>query len=265
MVESEPGDPEGGSFDRQHPFPLESPRMNREYHRWYSPSTGREMEHLVFGHAGARVLVFPTSHGRFFEWEDREMVQAIAEPIERGWFQLFCVDSYNMESWYGRHLHPADRAARHQGFDHYLEHELVPFTRFRNDDPFLIATGASFGAYQAVNFGLRHPELVGRVLALHGIYDITRFTEGFSNDDVYFNNPCANLMHEHDPGRLSAIRAMDIILVTSQDDAGVGNNHYFSGLLWSKGIWHALRVWDGWTHDWPWWRRMVPMYIGGHD
>ena len=26
--------------------------MNREYHRWYSPSLGRDMEMLIFGHAG---------------------------------------------------------------------------------------------------------------------------------------------------------------------------------------------------------------------
>ncbi len=35
--------------------------MNREYLRWFSPSLQRDMEMLVFGHAGARVLVFPTS------------------------------------------------------------------------------------------------------------------------------------------------------------------------------------------------------------
>ncbi|MGD8805869.1 MAG: esterase, partial [Chloroflexota bacterium] len=27
--------------------------MKREYHRWYSPSLGRDMELLIFGHAGA--------------------------------------------------------------------------------------------------------------------------------------------------------------------------------------------------------------------
>jgi len=40
--------------------------MHRAYHRWHSPSLGRDMELLVYGHAGARVLVFPTSQGRFF-------------------------------------------------------------------------------------------------------------------------------------------------------------------------------------------------------
>ena len=35
--------------------------MNREFHRWYSPSLGRDMDLLVFGHAGARAIVYPTS------------------------------------------------------------------------------------------------------------------------------------------------------------------------------------------------------------
>ncbi len=48
--------------------------MNREFHRWHSPSLDRTMELLVFGHGGARVLVFPTSRGRFYEFEDRGMV-----------------------------------------------------------------------------------------------------------------------------------------------------------------------------------------------
>src|SRR5262245_25520952 len=79
--------------------------MNREYHRWHSPSLGREMELLVFGHAGARVLVFPTSLGRFYQWEDFGMVSTLAEQLEQGWIQLYCVDSVDSESWYAKHVH----------------------------------------------------------------------------------------------------------------------------------------------------------------
>ena len=55
--------------------------MKREYHRWYSPSLGRDMELLLFGHAGARVLIFPTSQGRYYEWEDLGMVLALGEHL----------------------------------------------------------------------------------------------------------------------------------------------------------------------------------------
>jgi len=76
--------------------------MNREYHAWHSPSLNRNMELLVFGHGGSRVLVFPTSMGRYYEWEDRGMMGALGEHIERGWIQLYCVDSVDEESWYAR-------------------------------------------------------------------------------------------------------------------------------------------------------------------
>ena len=48
--------------------------MVRDHHKWFSRSLNRDMELLAFGHAGTPVLVFPTSMGAFFEYEDRGMV-----------------------------------------------------------------------------------------------------------------------------------------------------------------------------------------------
>ena len=52
--------------------------MNREYHKAYSQELHRDMEALVFGHAGTPLLVFPTSMGKFFEYEDRGMIGVLA-------------------------------------------------------------------------------------------------------------------------------------------------------------------------------------------
>lgn len=239
--------------------------MRRDYHRWFSPSLHRNMELLVFGHAGARVLVFPTSLGSFFEWEDRSMIATLREHIDRGWLQLFCVDSVDAESWYARQKHPGDRAWRHEQYDRYLAHEVLPFTSHCNPNPFLITVGASFGAYHAANFAFRHPEKVGRVLALSGVFEITRFTDGYHNDTIYFHNPVAYLPNENDPWRLALLRRMDIIHAIGRDDPHRSQADAFSGLLWGKGIGNALRLWDGWSHDWPYWRKMILHYIGGHD
>jgi esterase/lipase superfamily enzyme len=65
--------------------------MNREYHRWYTPRLGRDMELLVFGHGGAKVLVFPTRDGRFHEYEDLRLVEALRPKIDAGQLQLWCV------------------------------------------------------------------------------------------------------------------------------------------------------------------------------
>jgi len=222
------------------------------------------MELLVFGHAGARVLVFPTSRGKFYEWEDRGMMNALGEHLEKGWIQMFCVDSVDAESWYA-HTHPAKRAWRHVQYDRYLHDEVLPLSINLNPNPFLITTGASFGAYHAVNFALRHPDKVDRTIGMSGLYDLKRFADGYVDDNVYFNSPCDFIKNESDPARLAALRHIDIILATGHDDSFYSNNEYFSGLLWSKDIGHALRIWDGWAHDWPWWTQMILLYIGGHD
>jgi esterase/lipase superfamily enzyme len=239
--------------------------LKREYHRWHSPALGRDMELLVFGHAGARGLVFPTSMGRFYDWEDRGMIQTLADHLELGHLQLVCVDSVDGESWYARGRHPAERGRRHNQYDAYLLDEVLPFSAQLNPDPFLIVTGASFGAYHAVNFALRHPEAAGRVIGLSGLYDIGDWADGYSGDEIYHNNPCAYIAHENDPARLEALRRLDIILAIGQDDRNRPNNEQFSSVLWAKGIWHALRIWDGWAHDWPYWHKMIRLYIGGHD
>jgi esterase/lipase superfamily enzyme len=239
--------------------------MHREYHRWHSPSLGRTMELLIFGHAGARVLVFPTSQGRFYEWQDRGMMDAMREHINNGWLQFYCLDSVDAESWYARWKHPHDRAVRQTEYERYILNEVLPLSEHKNRNPFLITTGSSFGAYQALNIALRHPHRFGRVLGMSGMYDIKEITGGYTDSEVYSHDPSSFVMNEHDHWRLEAMRRLDIILVTGRDDSFVENNRWMSKVLWEKGIGNALRLWDGWAHDWPWWHQMIRRYIGGHD
>jgi esterase/lipase superfamily enzyme len=223
------------------------------------------MELLVFGHAGARGLVFPTSKGKFYEWEDRGMIRLLEEALVRGWLQLYCVDSVDAESWYCYWAHPSGRALRHVQYDHYLRNEVLPFSEKKNDNPFLMTLGASFGAYHAMNFGLRYPDRVSRILAMSGIYDIRRFTTGYYDDNVYFNNPADYIPNEHNHERLALLQRQDIIMATGRQDALMPSARDLSAKLWAKGIGNALRDWDGWSHDWQFWEKMVSLYINGHD
>jgi esterase/lipase superfamily enzyme len=223
------------------------------------------MEMLAFGHAGSRVLAFPPSRHPFHDWEDRGLVASLAPHLDAGRLQLFCVDQVDAESWYGWGRHPADRARRYAQYHQYLIDEVVPFTCRENPGSELIAAGPSFGAYHAANFAFRHPHLVRRLLGMSGIYDIKRFADGYYDENVYFSNPVDYLANEHDPARLGALRKLEVILAVGRDDPLLGHNQRLSRLLWEKQVWHALRVWDGFAHDWPVWAHMLPLYIGGHD
>ena len=239
--------------------------MNRVYHNWYSPALHRNMELLVFGHGGAPVLVFPTSGGRFHEFEDFGMVGALAHQIQQGWIQLFCVDQVFGETYHSEHWDVNARLFRADQYEHYLLTEVLPLIRSINSTPYLIATGCSLGATEAVNFTLRNPRVLNRVVGLGGAYDMRQFYPAYT-DSLYFHNPVDFVPNLNDQWRIDRLRETDIILVTGSDDhLSVSTTRELSGKLWEKGIGNALRVWDGWFHDWPYWRQMINMYIGGHD
>ena len=240
--------------------------MHHEYRAWRSPALdGREMGLHVWGHSGAKMLVFPTSLGSHREWTDRRMQHVLRDHLERGWLQLFLLDHVHHESWYDKKRHPGARAWRHLQYHSYVKDEVMPLMHHMNRTPFVIAAGASFGAYHAVSFGLRFPHLVNRIIGMSGLYDISRQASGHTDGNVHAANPMAFIAAEQDHGRLEAMRRIDIILAIGRDDPSYRNNEEFSALLWGKGVGNALRVWDGHAHDWPYWEKMIRMYVGGHD
>jgi esterase/lipase superfamily enzyme len=242
--------------------------MNREYHKWFSPHLQREMELLVFGHAGARTLVFPTRDGRFFDYENWGLVHALQPQLENGYIQLFCVDSIDAESFYCFWCRPEDRMVRHLQYESYLLGEVLPFSARKNPSPFLIAHGCSLGAYHAVNIAFRHPERFGKVVALSGRYDLTTSVgsfrglfDGHYDQAIYDNTPSHFIPRMTDPGLLALFRRMEIVLVIGEEDAFLENNRRLSNALWDKGIGHAFHIWQGEAHKARDWRHMVSLYL----
>ena len=236
--------------------------MQREYHTWESPTLGRSMELLWFGHAGRPMIWFPTSYGRFYQNEDFGLIGAVADHIEAGALQVICVDSVDAESFYDEAKHPADRLRRHDEYDRYLALEVVPFLRQRAGSDARVGTlGASFGAYHAVNFGFRHPDLVDKVVGFSGKYDIHSFLDGYWDDTAYLHCPTAyvpNLSAE-DANRLSE---MDICIVTGETDHGVSGTTDMIRILDDRSIRHRGHVWGApYGHDWPWWHEQIRSYV----
>jgi esterase/lipase superfamily enzyme len=237
--------------------------MNREYHKWYSPRLHRDMELLVFGYAGTPTLVFPTSQGRFYEYEDRGMVGALWQKLEEGWIQLYCVDSVDSESWYNRGAHPYWRVQRHNVYQSYLLEEVFPLMRLKNHRRDVAVTGCSFGGYHAVNFALRYPDAVSYCYAMSGAYDTREFLDGYYDQDAYFNSPLDFLPNMSDPWYLDRYRRNWYLLATSDWDFCWNDNERLAGIMRWKGINHRLDVWHGnQKHDWPLWQAMAPQYLG---
>src|SRR6266851_6320140 len=228
--------------------------MNREYHKGYSSELHRDMEVLIFGHAGTPLLVFPTSMGKFFEYEDRDMIGVLAPRIDAGELQVFCPDAVDTESWYNKAVPPRMRVLRHLQYERYILHEMLPFLRWKNQAPRLAVTGCSFGGYHAINFSLKHPDVVTYCVSMSGAFDIHQFLDGYYDDNCYFNCPPDFLPNLDEP----ALYRMNIVLAAGEHDICRAENERLSGILAAKGIHHTLDIWgDGAGHDWPWWQSMV--------
>jgi len=233
--------------------------MQRDYVKEYSRSLGREMETLHFGHAGRPLLVFPTSMGRFYQWEDFGIVAALSDLIESGGIQLICVDSIDSESWYANGIPPADRVRRHLQYEAYVLDEVLP--RIPGS---AIACGASFGALHAVLLAARHPARVGGFIALSGAYDTARWLDGYSDGTTYFLNLLAFLPGLTDPAYLDPLRAMHPkVIATGEQDPNVADSVKVAQLFRDQGVDVGLEIWPGWAHDWPYWKDMMRRYLAG--
>ncbi|HEX3661009.1 MAG TPA: alpha/beta fold hydrolase [Acidobacteriaceae bacterium] len=236
--------------------------MNREYHKWHSSRLGRDMELLLFGHAGLPVVVFPSSQGRFYEFEDRGLIGAVAHKLDAGQIQLFCLDSVDAESWYNRGVPPRWRIARHMQYESYVLDEVLPLLRQRNGNPHLISLGCSFGGYHAVNIALRHPDRFTGFLSMSGAFDVSGFLHGYYDPDVYFHTPPHFLANLSDPWYYERYRRNTYILASGWDDHCLGQSQNLARIMGEKGIPHQLYIWDSWnSHDWPTWARMMNEYL----
>lgn len=242
--------------------------MNRAYHKWFSNELQRDMELLVFGHAGRAVLFFPTRMARFYDYENWGVVSGLRDRLNNGELQLFCVDSIDTESFYNKEIEPAARINRHLQYEAYIINEVIPFIYRENPTPNLLVAGCSMGAFHAVNIALRHPQLFTKLVAMSGRYDLSVQLEhyddlfdGFSNQAIFLNTPqkfMADLDNEH---TLNAIRQLEIILAIGETDPFYPGNQEFSNLLNEKHISHNLYVWDDNAHLPRYWRQMVKIYL----
>ncbi len=72
---------------------------------------------LVFGDWGYPIVVFPTSMGRYYEAKDFLLIESVRWFVENRRVKLYCIDGVDRHTWYGKHLHPAERVQNHIRYD----------------------------------------------------------------------------------------------------------------------------------------------------
>jgi len=244
--------------------------MKIEYFKEYSEILGRDMEFKVFGHGGKPCIAFPTQNGRFYDYEDRGIIESMSWYIEQGRIQVFCVDSMDVESFSAEYKDPKERIENQERYFNYIINELVnrvyEINNFNHNDSGILTFGVSLGAYHAVNCFLRRPDIFDGVLALSGVYRAEFWIKDYSSDLMFLNSPITSLSYmKHDHPYIELYKKSRIIICVGQ---GNWEEECLNDTRDLDFQFHRLNIpaWvDYWgydkPHDWPSWLEQVPFFL----
>lgn len=243
-----------------------------EYHRVAAPSLGGgEWEVVVHGHWGRPVLWFPSEGGSPHDFATHGMLEAVRGAIDEGRIKVFCVSSYDTESWSASWKPLSDRAKAHRAYEDWIIWQVLPFIRDKSGGRDDVATaGTSMGAFHAVLFALRHAHLFPRAVAMSGGYDPGRWRGwGYTDELVYLMNPM-QFLPQVGGGHLDFLRGrlfLTLVVGSGQWEDTTGANHsthVLADILRDKGIPHEFYEWGWeWPHDWSSWRAQAAVYLPG--
>ena len=101
--------------------------MKVEYYKEWSSVYQRDLEFKVFGHAGKPCIAFPSQDGRFFDYENRGIIDSMSWYIEQGKIQVFCVESMDQESFSATYKSGYDRIRAQEAYYEYIIKDIVYF------------------------------------------------------------------------------------------------------------------------------------------
>lgn len=240
--------------------------MERRETTWHSTDLGIEMPLVAYGHAGIPLLMFPTAAADYLEYERFLLIDAIAHHIEAGRIRAYAINSVNRYSLLNQEAPGQLKARLLSAYDSYVVNDVLPWIREDCADPDArpLTTGASLGAFLALNVTLKHPDLFSGCMAMSGSYEIRDYLRDYYDDDVYFNNPVDYMPRLDDAAILAHLRNdVKLILISGQGAyENPGRAVQMADILRIKGIPCQLELWGhDVDHDWPWWRKMLDYYL----
>lgn len=242
--------------------------MQRRHLKIFSPAIGRDMNILVFGHLGAPVIAFPTYGTPYHEYEDHGMMTTLAHLIDDGKIRVYCVESIDHESWLHTHLDPHWRAVRHHAFQDFMMNNVVPLVRqdCQDDEIRLAVMGCDLGAFHAINFALKFPDIFHYALGMSGLYDADALCHGTADSlDYYYNNPMAYIANLEEDELSHVQENTHITLVCGQgewDERSRDETARLATQLAEKEISYEYDLWGfDVTPDWYWWNKQADFHL----
>ncbi|KAA6335745.1 hypothetical protein EZS27_016045 [termite gut metagenome] len=245
--------------------------MQISYYNEYSYKLGRHMEYKVYGYKGKPVLVFPTSKGRFYQYEDFGMIDVLSGFINDGKIQLWTVDGIDWETFFSGSWDRIARIKRHEQYFNYINEEFIPSILQKSkannggQEQQLLLTGCSMGAYHSANFYFRYPWFVDTVIALSGVYSTNYFFGDYKSTEIYLNSPIDYLKGDQDSYYMDKFRKSKLIFCCGHgayEEPMLNETYALKSILEAKDIpaWFDFWGTDS-KHDWDWWQKQIVYFM----
>ena len=241
--------------------------MRKRHEMIFSPDMGRQMHVWCFGHFGLPLLVFPSAAGFAHEWDGHGMIGVLEPLINAGKIKVYCPESNVSKSWTAKNTPLDHRMQQHQLYEAFILKTMVPWIKqdCRSEDIPISVAGCSLGGFFSANFALKYPHVFSWALCLSGRYQVTTFTGGQSNQEVYFNNPIAYVSNLHGKYLEHVQQHTHLVLVCGQgafEEGCIEETIELGGILKNKGVPCEVDIWGRDSrHDWDWWRRQAHLHL----
>lgn len=227
----------------------------------HGEGANRDFDLVVYGSKGQPVIAFPEADASCVCWENNGMVAALADLIEAGTIQLFCVDSLDDESWHATGALDEYRRQNLADWFDFIEHELLAFvgtTSTSRRRPLLV--GAGMGAMNVTVALLRKPTAYAGLLALSGTYDVRALVGDWAVPEWLAFSP-VDLVANLDPASdvVKALKDGQLAFVSGQEgsETGAWSQSLLEERMAALGIDATFELWGyDVSHDWCWWQEM---------
>ena len=232
----------------------------------HSEILGEDLDVIVYGSAGQPVMAFAPLGQRPENLEEVGLVDELADYLDAGVIQLFCVSNVDGESW-GSDGYAVERAARQEAYYQAVCEELVPLVaEVSGSDARPLALGFDMGATHAAIFALRRPDLFQGCVCLSGVYDASRFFGDWMDATLYDNTPCAFLPNmPTDHPYIALYNQRQLLFCCGQEPSeaeSLRTTREIDAQLQRLGVVAWCDYWGGdVSHTWFWWKKQVRYFM----
>lgn len=238
--------------------------MKSQYYKLWSEELKCFMEMRVYGYSGKPCIAFPIQDGRFYDYEDKKLIDSIEDIIQEGKITVFCIDAFEKKVFSSFVDIPQERLINEENFYKYVTTELIMIINEICGDLKPLVLGCSTGAYYATYFYAKRPDLFDSCIALSGIYDSNYFNN-IDDEQIIDNSPLQILEELPLDGKTYDLYKSNRIIV------GVGSGSFENDcieqtkkldfVLKKKELNAIVKYDKSGEIGWNLWNRLVPQFL----